>query len=260
MIDIPESNRAAAFAQLLRQNEILERIFFNKIKPILGRQWLDAAKMVSMNIANIDYAVDKQRNRLIDLYKFEYRKISNISLRETTNRVNEIEGKAYISYDNKDSNYLYETFVTGIIADRAKTQSGLYNETTKKILYQIIGKGIDDGLSYNQIATEIRKLKEISNINRALRIARTEVHSIRNETIDASMETSGLEVKTKEWMTAADERVRSEDFSHVNADGETVGMKDLFTATGEGLRFPGDFAGSPGNIINCRCIVLYHTK
>jgi hypothetical protein len=37
------------------------------------------------------------------------------------------------------------------------------------------------------------------------------------------------------------------------ADGQVVGLDEPFIVGGEQLMYPGDPAGSPGNICNCLC-------
>ncbi len=44
---------------------------------------------------------------------------------------------------------------------------------------------------------------------------------------------------------------------HAEADGQEVGMDEPFDVGGEQLMYPGDPAGSAGNVINCRCTVIY---
>ena len=73
---------------------------------------------------------------------------------------------------------------------------------------------------------------------------------------------TGLKLQ-KEWVSAQDERTRQsppDEFDHVEADGQVVGMKDAFTVGGEQLMFPGDPGASAGNLINCRCSVVYLTE
>jgi uncharacterized protein with gpF-like domain len=66
----------------------------------------------------------------------------------------------------------------------------------------------------------------------------------------------------KEWVSAQDERTRTsppDEFDHIEADGQVVDMNEAFTVGGEQMMFPGDPGGSAGNIINCRCAVVYLT-
>jgi hypothetical protein len=60
----------------------------------------------------------------------------------------------------------------------------------------------------------------------------------------------------KEWLATADARTRE---SHLDADGEMVlGMDTPFPVGGDLLAYPGDPSGSPEEVINCRCTMLYH--
>ena len=54
----------------------------------------------------------------------------------------------------------------------------------------------------------------------------------------------------KEWVTQGDEVVRP---AHVQADSQQRPIEQPYLVGGENLMYPGDPAGSPGNIINCRC-------
>lgn len=54
----------------------------------------------------------------------------------------------------------------------------------------------------------------------------------------------------KVWDTDRDGHERP---AHRRADGQVRGLTDTFQVGGEDLRFPGDPAGSPANVINCRC-------
>ena len=66
-----------------------------------------------------------------------------------------------------------------------------------------------------------------------------------------------MDVPKKEWLTARDPNVRGneedDEFSHVEADGQVVGVEEPFIVGGEELMYPGDPDGSAGNIIRCRC-------
>jgi uncharacterized protein with gpF-like domain len=92
---------------------------------------------------------------------------------------------------------------------------------------------------------------------RANIIARTETHTAANYGAQQAAELTGLNMK-REWVSAQDDRTRdTSEADHVDADGQTVGMKEPFTVSGEKLMFPGDPSGSAANVINCRCAVVF---
>lgn len=99
------------------------------------------------------------------------------------------------------------------------------------------------------------------------RIARTEVIGASNWATNAGAQEAsdelGLEL-VKEWIATNDARTRDmidDEFDHRAMDTKKVLMDQPFMVPSrsgrEPLMFPGDPAGSAGNIINCRCTIAY---
>lgn len=97
---------------------------------------------------------------------------------------------------------------------------------------------------------------KLSARNRALTIARTEVHSASIASLESAVDAADLK-PLREWATTQDSRARNE---HRAADGQVRKWKEPFIVAGESLLFPGDPAGSAGNTVNCRCQILYRTQ
>lgn len=83
--------------------------------------------------------------------------------------------------------------------------------------------------------------------SRAFMIARTEAGKVENYASLQSFQDLGA--ARKEWIAAGPPGDRPE---HTAMNGETVGINAKFS---NGLRYPGDPAGSPDEIINCRCTI-----
>jgi len=85
------------------------------------------------------------------------------------------------------------------------------------------------------------------------RIARTTMTGASNAGSQQAWnqaEEEGVQLE-KEWVSALQpDRSRE---SHMGAHGQRVGLHESFLVDGEYLEYPGDPAGSPGNIINCLC-------
>ena len=87
--------------------------------------------------------------------------------------------------------------------------------------------------------------------NRAQVIARTETNRAWNAGVLAAAQYYEPPVGrgwTKTWDADLDGHERA---AHRRADGQTRRLTDTFQVGGEDLRFPGDPAGSPANVINC---------
>lgn len=61
----------------------------------------------------------------------------------------------------------------------------------------------------------------------------------------------------KEWLATPDERTRP---SHHDASGQRVPLETPFVVGGAALAYPGDPTGPDGEVINCRCTVLYYEE
>lgn len=143
---------------------------------------------------------------------------------------------------------------------------GIQDATNRSILKKI-GKGIGSGLGMLDIAASIRGLTGLGSIteSRAERIARTEVITASNLASQSAAKSTQLPLE-KEWLSSRDSRVRGDaDDRHSHRtplDGTRVPMDQPYTEprTGEQLMFPADssLGASAGNVINCRCVEVYH--
>jgi len=141
------------------------------------------------------------------------------------------------------------------------SRSKLIAETTVNQFNKIITDGQRQGLTPTQITKQLLiRVPKIAK-TRAKIIATTEIHAATQFGIIDSARQSRKSL-TKGWQTGEDDKVRSfvgnSEFSHVAMQGTTVSLDSPFqvpriNGTTEAVDFPGDPAGSAGNIINCRC-------
>jgi len=146
----------------------------------------------------------------------------------------------------------------------AATEAGsrIVNVTdyTVEQVREVLQEGIQEGYGIEKIARELDKSPAINRV-RARRIARTEIVSASNEGSMMGARSTSLNLK-KVWISTPDNRTRTfaeDGWGHLSADGEEVAMDEMFTRTGEPLRYPGDPNGSAGNVIQCRCAVAHKT-
>jgi hypothetical protein len=64
---------------------------------------------------------------------------------------------------------------------------------------------------------------------------------------------SGLTLQ-KEWLATGDSHTR---LTHMEADGQTVGMDEPFIVGGAELQYPGDPDGPSQEVVMCRCTQVY---
>lgn len=125
--------------------------------------------------------------------------------------------------------------------------------TTIKQIRNIISQGIDQGLSERETSRLLREKTVALSASRAQTIARTETHAAANYAVNEAFKSTGAEAK-REWVAAEDERTRED---HSFANGQVVELNQPFNVGGEELMYPGDPSGSPENVVNCRCAVVF---
>jgi SPP1 gp7 family putative phage head morphogenesis protein len=121
-------------------------------------------------------------------------------------------------------------------------------ETTRTKVNEIIRLGLEEGKTATEIAQMIREDTAFSQVRSQL-IARTETTKAFNGAPTDSLKEYGAasgRVFTKTWSGVLDDRERDE---HVEMEGETVGIDDVFS-NGE------DYPGEP----NCRCTVIFNEE
>jgi len=132
-----------------------------------------------------------------------------------------------------------------VLVERDEARVG---EEVRRILddlHDTLEGGINAGESIGDLTNRIKdKVGQV----RAERIARTEALAAANSGTTEGYRQTG--VQKHEWLTSRDGQVRE---SHADLDEEQQNIGDKFT---NGVEFPGDPMGPPGETVNCRCTVL----
>jgi len=125
-------------------------------------------------------------------------------------------------------------------------------EVTESMLQDLRGVleeyGYRQGLSAKAVAEQLGDLFPPTYAHRAENIARTETLVAQGMTEHECYIENGVE--KQQWAALLDSRTRPE---HAAAHGQVVALGEPFIVGGEALLHPGDPAGSPENICQCRC-------
>lgn len=161
-------------------------------------------------------------------------------------------------YQTKDAQTDFDRFLQVFIDSQSFDKANEISETSINDLKFILGDGLEEGLSNEEISQLIiDKFKEQLSESRTTRIVRTETHNAlmfanlaSTQILDRDLDL-GL---VKEWVAVEDDRTRED---HQIADGQTVPLKELFTVGPDRMERPGDPTASAGNVINCRCALVF---
>lgn len=155
------------------------------------------------------------------------------------------------------------------VTDVAKSTWLQYQlDTTRNLLVRIpdevygliveqINESRSAGENQAQLAARIDQVLSVTDSerwpNRARLIAVTETHRASNLAIQAAgqiLQNSQNEPILKQWDALSDDRVRT---SHVEVDGDIVGIAHTFTVGGFQMMCPGDPSAPADEVCNCRC-------
>jgi len=152
----------------------------------------------------------------------------------------------------------FSIFAFGVytwIAAMALKQSNLVSSYTILTIKNAVKKANEEGWTIDTTANLIKDIffNRFSK-SRAKRIARTEVNSASNYGSYAGAQQTGLKLK-KIWIATNDSRTRP---SHKKAGRhKPIDLNAKFTVGRSKMEYPGDPAGRPEEIINCRCAIGY---
>lgn len=240
-----------------RQMLVFERVFSRQVQSILKKQYNDAAKNIESYDLDFNYAIDKYNRPMRDAFRKCDMRVATRFSESAFTEVNKTKG--FEQYETKG--FIDDFWRQAIPWMDTNTARKVVMTTlvTKKLIAKIVKREMEAGNTNKDIAKKLKEVGAVSSPFRAMKIARTETHTVANYSTLGAMDQSGL-IKEKEWLSANDARTRTMPFNHVIANGERVAIDDTFKRTGENLKYPGDPSGSAANIIYCRCVQLFHTS
>lgn len=145
-------------------------------------------------------------------------------------------------------------FALDYLSQATNRLQGIGDDLWENVRNELV-EGLSLGESITELAARVQKSAGVT-APRARTIARTELVAASNAGTHTQVMMIVPEAH-KTWVATNDGRVRH---SHHLADGQTVPVAEAFTVGASTVRWPGDPGGAPGEIINCRCTLVYEVK
>lgn len=197
-------------------------------------------------LASLEKSLEKYRTDLELILRVDSFELSIVVGRMTIGYINERVRGA------KGVLEVFEEAIIGWIIGHAAKQSQTIVGTLRKVLVDALLGAQEDGVGAQEAARRVAEAAGLTR-SRAATIARTELHTAASNASRTAAQATGLDM-VKEWGSAEDRRVRPD---HATANGQEVEMDAPFIVGEDELLYPGDPAGSPEQIINCRCTAFY---
>ncbi len=135
----------------------------------------------------------------------------------------------------------------------ANKMKGVSDELWSEISTSL-AEGVNNGESIEQLAERVKNAAMVTT-PRALTVARTTVVNASNAGSFAQATLLATDdAMKKQWVATEDLRTRDD---HREADGQTVPLMGKFTVGGWLMDHPGDPDAPAGEVINCRCTLVY---
>lgn len=234
---------ANTWRQFVQRSTPLERRLYIQLNREF-RRWARAAASNLLNGVDAFSGFAQHEERVARIIANSYRE----TISTFTKPIMELREVTLEMVDKEVAEMLREVGVARVNA---------INNTTRKQTAEVLATSYSEGLGTQETARRVQRVMGgVVSANRAQTIARTEVHTVANTAQHQAAE--ALEVPMKqEWIAAVDERTRT---THIDADGQVVGLGESFIVGGASMRFPGDPTAPPEETINCRCTVGFITE
>lgn len=215
----------------------------NVLKIVNGIPFNNMAKLTfqSLIYANVT------ESQIKEMYKEMYTTLTAPQFKRTKRNI-----KADIDFETIISQWLNSNAGYRIIS---------VHQTLIDSIIAVIANGYEQNISIAEITRNLQN-KFGWYKAQALRIARTETTTATNYATTLAAENSEYELE-KTWISVQDNRTRRPPksiYDHLDMNGVTVDMYQPFFTSGENIQYPGDPNAKAGNVINCRCKVVYTIK
>jgi len=238
----------ARLSRLILSREIALAKMLAKTIAYLGRKAADQFRHVGKMVGPLGFS-----NGIAHVLRPSIRNTVLTFADQVVRKSLDFGGKSHNALETK----LFETLdaeIERFIAEHTAERVVQISDSLKQQIAGIVRRGLQEGQSSEQIASAIVQATsgEMAKA-RARRIAQTETHTAAQVGQYAAARGSPFKFR-KQWLATEDKRTRP---AHAEANGQTRDLDEPFVVGGEELMFPGDPKGSAGNVINCRCVVLY---
>jgi hypothetical protein len=225
------------------------------------RQELQAYRIVRRNVLKIVNSI-KFGNMTRGTYQsLIYANVSEQEIREMYNEIYTTLIKPQYKRSLIKAEIDFNTIIMQWLNDTAGLRIVSVHQTLIDSIISVIAQGYNDNLSVADITRNLQN-KFGWYKAQALRIARTETTTATNYGTVLASEQSEYELE-KTWISVQDNRTRrppNSVYDHLDMNGVKVDADKPFFTSGEEIMYPSDPKAKAGNVINCRCKVVFTIK
>jgi len=227
------------------------------------RQEVQAYRIVRRNVLKIVNAIPFNNMAKLTFQSLIYANVTETQIKEMYKEIYTTLIKP--QYKRTEKTIKADIDFDMIINQWLNSNAGLrivsVHSTLIESIIKVIQQGYNDNISVADITRNLQN-KFGWYKAQALRIARTETTTATNYATVLAAQNSQYELE-KTWISVQDNRTRRPPHSiydHLDMNGVKVDENSTFFTSGEEIEYPGDLNAKAGNVINCRCKVVFTIK
>ena len=251
-----------------RMRSIIELPFAKALEADFEKLAKDIAKaaVVSTDARTIEFSVQKTIDAGMVEIENTMKKFIKITLKEFGLPIIREAKQLGLILETKSKESRFDFWVSNYVKNHTAEQITKIKNTTRKQVREVVKFLVEEsvtgvGFSEVELAEKIYFEFDYLSPGRAQKIARTEVHTAASLSELEAVKELEIPNMKKEWISALDERTRDGSKNtpdHLSANGQRVDLDELFQISPDYMMScPGDPAGGPENVINCRCTLGY---
>lgn len=249
-ICITEAQKSAYFKQFDRKRWQFLNAYTDRFKNALIKQIEPVLKELDKGISEAMAQVDMVSEEPIrQAYNQLYTQVGSYYASNVFNGL-----KSHGSFQTKDQDDLFIRFMQSWVELEGAQLVQNVSANTKAYLRQILEKGIEQNLTVEQIARQMRDSGRIAGISRSRIISRSEIIRASNIGSLQGAKSSNLNL-LKEWLPTLDGRERDTHGAMVSQD--PIPMNAEFNLGGYPCQYPADASLPASESIQCRCSLSY---
>jgi len=225
------------------------------------RQEVQTYRIVRRNILKIVNAIPFNNMAKLTFQSLIYSNVTETQIKEMYKEIYTTLIKPQYKRSLVKAEIDFEMIINQWLNSNAGLRIVSVHSTLIESIIKVIQQGYNDNISVADITRNLQN-KFGWYKTQALRIARTETTTATNYATVLAAQNSDYQLE-KTWISVQDNRTRRPPHSiydHLDMNGVKVDALQPFFTSGEEIDYPGDPNAKAGNVINCRCKVVFTIK
>lgn len=260
-----KARKKLLWLHFMKRVEMKERVLYNPIKTYLKNQAHKVKKELSRakdmsdvdinSIFNVDKNAEKYARKFDSFYINALQKAGEAGLQASQGKLMDLDLE-----EKQEEEFIVTAEIRKELTKMILESGTQIAKTTLTKIERMVEKALKENWTVEELTQNLYERLDGLALSRSRRIANTEMAKTENWGQLEGYKQSEL-VELKGWLSAFLPTTRD---THAEADAyysdNPIPLNEGFEVGGELLQYPGDPAGSPENVIECKCATYPEVK